>query len=257
MNARDSAVALQHLAEALSRHVREAHARSDEGVHDLRVTCRRLETRLRLWAHRGDTQRLRRRVRALRRQVGGARESEVVAALLRAGTFGARVIPQRLRRRWVARLEREAIAVVLPSVERVDQIAAAVRRWAAILADSHGRANRARRRLRVWRRRATRALESSLRRADPAALHEARLTIKRWRYAEEAIGSAAAARVARAKRWQRALGSLNDRAMLASFVAAQGAEGAVHAPELERLRRVALRSLRRRLASNGSTRRVR
>jgi CHAD domain-containing protein len=248
---------LERLARALRQHIREAHVRHAEGVHDLRVTCRRLETVLRLWSRRGDARPLRRRVQAIRRAAGTARASEVLAAALRAGELGAAVLPVRLRRRWATRLEREHPREPLPAVQAVDRVATLVERWACGPALRSAREERARRRLRMWRRLGRVRAETAIEHGEASALHTARLAIERWRYAEEAVGSGATARVREARRWQRVLGALNDRVALATFVAAQGPEGEPYVALLERRRQASLRSLRRRLASRGSKRRAR
>lgn len=257
MRAKVAAAALGRLAEAMRGHIRGAHGRHEEAVHDLRVGCRRIETLLRLWARDDDTLALRRRVQRVRRAAGGAREQEVVAALLRAGRLGASVIPIGIRRRWAASLERRPATRRLPSSATVDRVAAAVERWAAVLDRTTDRRDRAERRVRRWRRRALARLDEALRSGEPVALHEARLAVKRWRYAEEWAGSGAAPRVASARRWQRMLGALNDRVSLVSFVVGRGSEGIPYAEPLDRLRRASLRALRRRLASSDSSRRDR
>jgi len=257
MRARVSAAALRRLGEALREHIGEAHARRGDAVHALRVTGRRIETLLRLWADRDDTLALRRRVRRIRRAAGGAREDEVVADLLRSGRLGASVLPLALRRRWAVALSRSPATERLPRRDEVERVAAAVLRRADLIESQRDREAHAAQRLERWRRRAQGRLDEALRDGDPAALHEARLAIKRWRYAEEVAGSGAAARVANARRWQRMLGALNDRVLLTSFVLAQGSVGRAFAEPMDRLRRASLRSLRRRLAASGSTRRAR
>lgn len=237
------------LAAKLVRHARAAHEGADGAVHDLRVACRRIETWLRLWSRHGDARVVRRGVRGVRRAAGRVRDDEVVAALLTSGQLGARVIPPSLRTRWLAEIERRRALQRLPAVARVVRVARAVERWAVALGAAPGRAGRAERRTRRWEGRARVRLAEALRDGGPGALHEARLAIKRWRYAAEAAGAAGVRSAAAAKRWQRALGALNDRATLAAFVARQGAAGRPYSLRLEALRRAALQALRRRHAS--------
>lgn len=241
---------LERLSRRLVKHAQAAHAQEHEAVHDLRVTCRRLETRLRLWSRHGDARPVREAVRGLRRAAGDVRDAEVVAALLMSGALGARTIPRALRERWQAVLARRRARQRLPSRVSVERVVRAIEGWRSRVTDWAARAGRAERRTRRYEKRARTQLAAALQDGGPEALHEARLAIKRWRYAAEAAGAAMARPAAEARRWQRALGALNDRSTLASFVARQGAEGRRHALRLESLRRAALLPLRRRLAAH-------
>ena len=244
-----AAEAIGRLAAKLVRHARAAHEGADDAVHDLRVACRRIETWMRLWSWRGDARTVRAAVRGVRRAVGAVRDDEVVAALLTSGQLGAGAIPKSVRAAWCAQLASRRTRQRLPAPARIARVARTAVQWAKLLGEAPGRAGRAARRTQRWESRARSRLAAALLDGGPGALHAARLAVKRWRYAAEAAGVAGAQAEAEARHWQKALGALNDRATLASFVARQGVVGQSHALRLEALRRAALQRLRRRHAA--------
>ena len=225
-------------------------------LHDLRVTCRRLETCLRLWVPGAEARATRLRLRTIRRAAGTARELEVLVAMLRARRLGAASVPEPLRESWLKRLARAAAAAnvgALPPSRVAERVQARIERLAHVLERGHAPRARARERLRRWRRVARARLTAAIVSGEPAALHRARLALKRWRYAEEAAAAVADGRsrepqVPRValRRWQRSLGALNDRAALIAFASAAGPPGRRLVPLLEAQRLAAVRALRRR-----------
>lgn len=248
-----AAAALAGHADQLSRLVRAARAGEPEAVHDLRVTARRVETWLRLWDADGETVALRGRVRRVRRGAGAAREDEVLVAMLRDGRLGGEWVPRALRQRWLARLEvPRGPARRLPAPRTVDAVAESLRDAARRLRGGRGGSARVSRRAERWERRARKRVAEAVGTGDVTALHEARLAVKRWRYAAEAVGGAVAKGAPEARRWQRALGDANDRAALVTFARRQGPEGRVLARRLEQARVATIRSWRRRLGVRAS-----
>ena len=222
-------------------------------LHDLRVTCRRLETCLRLWVPGAEARVTRLRLRTIRRAAGTARELEVLVAMLRARRLGAASVPEPLRESWLKRLARAAAAAnvgALPTSRVAERVQARIERLALVLERGHAPRARARERLRRWRRVARARLTAAIASGEPAALHRARLALKRWRYAEEAAAAVADGRSREPqvplRRWQRSLGALNDRAALIAFASAAGPPGRRLVPLLEAQRLAAVRALRRR-----------
>ena len=222
-------------------------------LHDLRVTCRRLETCLRLWVPGAEARATRLRLRTIRRAAGTARELEVLVAMLRARRLGAASVPEPLRESWLKRLARAAVAAnvgALPTSRVAERVQARIERLALVLERGHAPRARARERLRRWRRVARARLTAAIASGEPAALHRARLALKRWRYAEEAAAAVADGRSREPqvplRRWQRSLGALNDRAALIAFASAAGPPGRRLVPLLEAQRLAAVRALRRR-----------
>ena len=204
-------------------------------LHDLRVACRRLETALRLWARGSDAREARSRARAMRRAAGPAREHEVLRVLLRARRFGAASVPPAVRKSWLERLSRADAAArrgAFPSARAVERLASRVERAVRALDRGARLGTRASERLARWRRLGRSRLAAALASGEAGALHRARLALKRWRYAAEERGAFAGERVSAAgevppapaaepgaglRRWQRALGQLNDRALLIAY----------------------------------------
>lgn len=250
---------MRALAAAIRTLAADARTGTPGALHDLRVACRRLEVALRLWSRRRPAQAARRGARALRQAAGPARELEVVAEALRLRRSGAGVIPDTLRKRWLAELRRRTAAPsdsLLPG-EQAEQAVQAVQ---AFMADAEQAVSvlasepavtlleRARARRQAWRGRAERRLTRGLDSGDVEALHRARLAIKRWRYAEELLAASpdqSRTVVQELRRWQRLLGELNDRALLVTFAAVQGPAGQACARRLEGLRLAALRRVRK------------
>ena len=235
------------------------HADGEPGpdtLHDLRVACRRLETALRLWARGAAARAARSRARAIRRAVGPARDHEVLCGMLRARRLGAGLVPAPLRRAWLVRLEdapASARQEALPGPRSVAALQKRVARVALDVERAHGLEQHANERLRRWRKVGRARLAEALESGEPAALHRARLALRRWRYAEEARATVARGRSraprAALRRWQRALGRLHDRASLIEFVAGAGTEARRWVPRLEAQRRKALGALRRHRAA--------
>jgi len=177
-----------------ARRVRE---RDDpEALHDLRVTSRRLSEALRLWKAVLDgreVKRVRRRLRRLRREAGPVRELEAMLELVRSyerlvGT-GAResLLPFVRRLRWRIKEGRRHMAG-LASHKRVgkileDLVRARVplrERFLILpdpLADAHRRADK-------QHRLSTRLASMLGQDASPKTFHDARIAIKKDRYAE-------------------------------------------------------------------------
>jgi CHAD domain-containing protein len=210
----------------------------DEAVHDLRVSARRLEAALDLWRSVLDPRarrRARRTLRRLRREAGPVREHEVHRALLRERLEVLdpedRVAVERVLQRLDRRVDRDRRALarrVTPArVERlVRRVERAVHGAAAAPRGPHDPLAAPAERL---ARRRTRALESMLT-ARPTledeALHAARIALKRWRYAEEAMAvgrdepRGPSTRGLRAL--QEALGEVHDRAVLRDLLLREG-----------------------------------
>ena len=251
---------LRALAGRLRELAAAVHRREPRGLHDLRVTCRRLEVELRLWYARRDVAEAREQVRRLRRAAGPAREQEVVAALLRAGRSGARAIPPAVRAPWIRALEAAVAEAIphLPGTQAWARLDAQLEHAAAVSTreGDAARALRARTRYRRWQAQARRRLAAGLASGDIEPLHRARLAVKRWRYAEERLAAAGARLRRRELRdWQRRLGDLNDRALLIEFAAQSGPQGQPYVRRLESLRRAAVRRLPQPRAGLSSVRR--
>jgi len=285
----DAAIAadLEHRTRALAEAAHRAHdgaADPDpEAIHDLRVAARRLVEALALWRGRLDLEAaddVRRRVRRLRQRIGPVRADEVRAADLRARHADADLplrlalesIVRRIERR-VVRGREDAARAARPS--RVAAIVAGVQAAAATLAaPAFGRpdplppaiARSARRRDEAWRALARAAGHD----ASDTLLHEARIAIKKDRYASEALGAVHPTgapaltdprRIAALRRVQHALGTVHDRAELIAMLEQRArrwrADGRVEraqalSPLLERIaaeRRTALLRARRAIAA--------
>lgn len=223
---------LARLAASLARAAeRVRRSADDEAVHDLRVSVRRLAAALALWRDVLEPRaraRAMRRMRRLRRNAGRARELEVHLAALarRAGEqpFVQQLLLRELsgslareRDRARRRLARRAAA------RRVERIVSLLGRAAAGLdpAAEPLAAAAGARRMADAAARARAALATARGREDDAALHDARLAVKKWRYAIEAFESgsgfpagpgAPPPRVLRAA--QQALGAVQDEATL-------------------------------------------
>jgi len=225
------AVTLEHLtdtfAEAALR-VRRGH--DDEAIHDVRVATRRLIAAASLWRAllRGRSRRAAvRRLRRLRRALGPAREAEVHLADIEARIPDQPFMPRLVLRELAVALrvevtyerERAAKHVSASSVRaierRLERAASAIGKRAAAAADPLADA-RARLERTGLAARAT--LEQALALREDAALHGARIAVKKWRYAIEAFeasgGQHAGPTPKRLRTTQEALGTLHDRAAL-------------------------------------------
>jgi CHAD domain-containing protein len=201
-----------------------------EAIHDLRVATRRLNAALRVWqefipprARRA----ARRGLRRIRRRIGEARELEVHVALLEdrlsAGSAPGRPMAQnlleRLRER-LARRRRSAARRVSPRrlkrvLRRVETAGAGLRSRRPGGPGAPPVALDVERRL---AEQAAAALRSASEHPDDVALHEARVRVKKWRYAleclEETFPGTGRPPVRPLRRIQGELGVAHDRALL-------------------------------------------
>ena len=261
-----------------------------EAIHDLRVAARRLSEALAVWhplLEPAAAERARRTVRRLRRRLGAPRESEVnleqldalVPGLELAARLVAEPLVERLRRRVLAGRRRARRAARLGRIDRlvgrVAQAGAGLEAKAVAGPDPLPAARA------LAERRRTEAREALAAAAghddDDALLHQARIAIKKDRYAEEILSAvdappspspsggashsptAPSPRGDALRRLQQTLGTVHDRAMLLAWVeerARRWRDDDRHeraqalAPLLERLaaeRRAALQQLPRRL----------
>lgn len=201
-----------------------------ESIHDLRVATRRLVTVLRVWkalvparARRAAERALRR----LRRRIGRARELEVHIALLeeRLPAHGAtdRSVAAEALERFRERLTcRRRSAARLVSPRRLKRLMRRVETAGAGLgAPRPGRPGAPPVALAVERQlaeQAVTALKNASEHPDDVSLHEARVTIKKWRYTleclNETVPGPARQPVRPLRRIQGELGDAHDRALL-------------------------------------------
>jgi CHAD domain-containing protein len=250
----------------------------DEAVHDLRVAARRLDSVLWTWApllRPRSRREARSRLRTLRRRAGDAREAEVGAALLatriplaEAGQQEALLEAQTLLNEQRELAERTLTRRI--SLPRVTRIVRRLRRaWDPdrVAADPDAGYRLLRERADTRRRRALTRLTHALhplddlasRSLDDLAMHEARLALKRWRYAEESLAGTPAevsAPYRELRDLQKVLGTIHDHAMLRDALTAlaqrwnargktvQAAALAACAASLEHERRVLTEHLR-------------
>ncbi len=214
------------LAAATRRLRRREHA---EAVHDVRVAARRLAAALALWRallRRRARRRTLRGLRRLGRRLGPVREREVVLALLEARATRPGEETREVVERLAARLRRR-IARARTGVARacrpaaIERLVRGVTRAAGRLETRVGaqpdwRA-RAEQRVETLGVRARDALAEGLASREDAALHQARIAVKRWRYAGEcveAVAGAPATRLVPLRELQETLGAVHDLATL-------------------------------------------
>jgi CHAD domain-containing protein len=243
------AARLRALAAVVEEHARGVTEGTPDAVHDVRVACRRLETALRLWGRGPDARAARREARALRRTSSPTREAEALRDLLKKRWVAESGVPLAERRAWIASLGPACEPPALVPASRT-RLAVATEAAAQRLEQRGVRADRVRTRLGAWRTDARRQLTMALAQDGDAALHRARIALKRWRYAEEALARGrrvrSERRVQALRRWQRELGALHDLSSLASFVLAQGEPGRPLAQAIDARRLARLERLRRR-----------
>jgi CHAD domain-containing protein len=189
------------LAHRAATTARRTRTRADgEAIHDLRVVTRRLGAWLDTWKptlRPRRRRRIERALRRLRRALGEAREAQVHEAMLRerlgagpqAELSGTRDLLEHFARR-TARHERRASAWMLkPRVRRLllalaqdPPLAAGALPDAALLAHARARVDRLEGRARTL-------LERAKESAGPEA-HQARIAVKRTRYALERLEAA-------------------------------------------------------------------
>lgn len=261
--------------ELLSAAGRVARAEDPEAVHDARVLLRRTEAAIR--THRAGLEssaatRALYRLRRWRRRLGPLRDLEVAAGLLRelasetayaaVAALAARAAARRSReevslREWCDDDRLAALAFALDGVTGANE---APDRTIGPRAGDDPREQ-----TRRAEHRARRRLERARSSDSDTRLHEARLAIKRWRYAlESAAGGPEALAndptAERLKRLQRELGVVHDHSLLHARLlrAARrarksgdrraAAELFLSARRAARTRREALRRFRARLA---------
>jgi CHAD domain-containing protein len=210
---------------------RRTRRRADSGaIHDVRVAARRLEAELDVWRSSlpgRRRRRARRALRDLRRALGPAREAQIGLDLLHErlqrlppeARVAAALVQERLQRRLEA-LERRATGRCGP------RDAGRVRRrleraWphpSAALGAESLRLQDARSRVGARRTRALAALGQATIRSTDEALHDARIALKRWRYALERLAAVDPATDTSEREWlatvQDALGRIQDLAVL-------------------------------------------
>ncbi|NOT35355.1 MAG: CHAD domain-containing protein [Candidatus Eisenbacteria bacterium] len=240
----------------LARAAARVRADADpDAIHDARVAARRLSARLDFWRpllNGRDARRARRRARRLRRALGFARGIEVVLESLPRLAPELPPAAREALATWQLELERErpaiaaaAAAVVTP--RRLDRIHNAIADATEGLGERAQRATDLPAQLdrRVQRRavRARAALSIAFAALDDAALHEARIAIKGWRYALECAHEAERAapagehrshrartpRIESLRKLQLALGAIQD---LAECRAALERRATLHTPPL-------------------------
>jgi CHAD domain-containing protein len=224
---------LLRLREALVAAAERVRAGNDpEAIHDLRVAARRLGAVLEVWRHaldpRGERG-ARRGLRRLRRRLARAREREVLAGHLLACLDGQ---PLAVRRAGMIEWERlgrqverdRARAARIAARGRVARIARRLATCASSLRQADATALEAARDRALTRRAAALAtLHLATPEAADAALHRARVAVKRWRYAFEALEAADLESdggvISALRDLQRCLGEVHDAAVLRDHLA--------------------------------------
>ncbi len=204
-----------------------------KAIHDLRVASRRLVAFLRTWRGllpNAGFRRIVRELRVVRRRVGRARDAEVQVEVLRErlGRHGApdedaleflrdregRLERRRHRAAKQVRPRRSERLLALLSRAEQGMSTDLVSRLQAFEA-AHGR-ERKRRQIAID------AMRASLEGTDDAALHQARIAIKKWRYAVECLGEdeapLAGITLIPLRELQQVLGAVRDRATLRAVV---------------------------------------
>jgi len=203
--------------------------RDAEAIHDLRVACRRLESALSAWAEAFDPAALRRGRRGLkdvRSRLSPAREREVLAEQF-AELFAEESLT--VREAGVIELERLERRVALARARaaglvRRRRVAGLVMRVEACLTTFVGEAAAiagVQARALALRAEALEGLAAGAEAGD-AALHVARIAVKRWRYHLEAMtgmaGGGSPERLSPLRELQQCLGAVHDAAVLRDFI---------------------------------------
>jgi CHAD domain-containing protein len=203
-----------------------------EAIHDLRVALRRLNAALRLWRdllRPAPRTAARRRLRRLRRALGPARELEVnVAQLLEflpAMPPPSRVAVESLAARLRGRLpgaRARAARAARPSAIRAlaRRVERSVSTLPERLATRPDPRTIARQQIARAREVALRALGGAVETGDDAHLHQARIAVKKWRYAVESAQAAldSTAKLKSLRDVQEVLGQVHDRAVLRDLI---------------------------------------
>ena len=194
-----------------------------EAVHDFRVAARRLSEMLWLWKpvlRAADADRFRRRLRRQRRALGPLREIEVHLDLLKhlgASSPAASPLSADLERRHRRQRRTAARGAGRLAIEGRE----------ARLGEAGGPADEEQTRAEIearherLRTRVRRAFERARAQGDDTRLHEARIALKRWRYAIESLEEAGVPDAGRAgvdelAAVQETLGAVQDLSTLAA-----------------------------------------
>ncbi|MEO5987304.1 MAG: CHAD domain-containing protein [Candidatus Eisenbacteria bacterium] len=228
--ARELRAAMLRRAARLMRTASRVRQDQDPGaVHDLRVAIRRLEAALFVWQRLLAAKPLRRTMRtlrSLRRKAGATRESELHAMLIRTHLEAAPAefrdalehVIEMLEERRNLDATKLRVRVAPWRIERLTRrLRRTLRPLASALPFVHDPERDALARVEQQRRRALTALLEAHPSASDTALHEARLWVKRWRYAEEALTAAGGPEIAgdeTLRELQQVLGEIQDRATL-------------------------------------------
>ena len=232
----------------------------DEAVHDLRVASRRLIAACDVWQgtlRRRPERTLRRRLRRLRRRAGAVRDLEVHVARLRELRGALTGPPRELAAYALGGLEPEA-AVAVERIRRrlrprsLRPLAAGYARATSAVRERVGdafiSAMAARGELERRSTQARIALRPALESGHPELLHAARVAVKKWRYAAEALSGvgllpADAEPVRALRKLQQSLGRIQDASTLAARLEAALPAGSSRAALLGELARESAESL--------------
>lgn len=222
---------MRQRVQALVRALPAAGRGDPDAIHHARVATRRLREVLPLVEPGARGRKLRRRMRRLTRALGPVRELDVALETLDALASEVPRPAVALFRQVLRRERRRLYAVMSREVARVDP--ATLRRLAVAAAHrsrrvgTAGRTSRRAGRLRS-------AIESAGSIYLPDRLHEARIAVKKLRYALELArdvsGARATARLRRLKAAQDLLGRMHDLEVLIARVRA--VQGSAQAPSL-------------------------
>jgi len=220
------AVADERLARVVARGRTVLGGGDDEDVHQLRVATRRAVAALDAfepWLRRKRRERLRKRLRGLRRSTGAARDAAVRIELLREMAVGADGQRRRVLEALIGIAEEErrcGLAGVAPAI-RAAELESLGSGWRGLVRrrGAKGSFKRAGCEALGARAEALRAIEVS----DAESLHRLRIEIKRARYTLELFGRCGSkARVerllARLGTLQDRLGEVNDTECLAAWI---------------------------------------
>jgi len=214
-----------HLAALEAAAMRVRAASDAESIHDLRVASRRIVAWLDAWSAALDpaaTRRARRGLQRLRRRLSQTREREVLVEHLDELFAGEPLAVREAGLNELQRLERRVAAGRARAARRVksrrtEHLRARLEDCVASFRGEPGALIAAAREHADARRIA--AIETLTGAAeDDAALHRARIAVKRWRYAIEALGDEAgearAATLKALRGLQHCLGAIHDAAVL-------------------------------------------
>jgi CHAD domain-containing protein len=235
---------LQRLARSLKRHLPEAAAGNNIGVHQARVTSRRLREAVPVLAtglKGSKAGKATRKIRRLTRALGTVRELDVTLTLLEELAAAAEVSRTAVEdvRSHVVRERDARRAVMLKRLERVDADKLG-RRLASVGAALESATEEPWRRTlcsRLLRRskRLSVAMDAAGQMYSPERLHEVRIASKKLRYGLElAFDSGvkqAGAHVRTIKRAQDLLGKLHDLQVLQTHIAEAQINGDTARPE--------------------------